>query len=99
MNRQCLVQYLLSSLTSLISLSTSKNSSLEERERDWSRNVSNFIALIPSRSVPSNVGKFRALNYKRLNQSSGKEKRMSSCVHVLHKTSREIGHCNVAVEQ
>ena len=99
MNRQCLVQYLLSSITSLISLSTSKNSPLEERKRDWSRNVSNFIALILSRSVPLNVGKFRALNYKRLNQSSGKEKRMSSRVHVLHKTSCEIRHCNVAVEQ
>ena len=88
-------------LSSLISLSTRKNSPLKERERDWSRNVSNFIALIPSRSVLSNGGnffwswiikdcisKFRKIKWMPL-----------SCVRVLLKTPCEISRCNNEVAQ
>ena len=60
--------------------------------KKWIRAASNFIALIPSRSIRQMLTFFvLELNSKRLYRSSGKKKRKSSsCVHVLHKTWHQV---------
>ena len=57
----------------------------------------NFIALIPTRSIRTNVGKiFLELNSKRLYQNSGREKE-SRCLVFTSSTQREIRDFHVVV--